>query len=60
VNTKILNGAADMDTYSTTEFPGLEGKLFEGQRTGTGAELTTDTSEFRKPQTVERCKAIQM
>jgi hypothetical protein len=30
VNTKILNGAADMDTYSTTEFPGLEGKLFEG------------------------------
>ena len=28
-NTKILNGAADMDTYSTTEFPGLEGKLFE-------------------------------
>src|SRR5262245_42069894 len=29
-NTKILNGAADMDTYSTTEFPGLEGKLFEG------------------------------
>src|SRR6266480_2716377 len=30
VNTKILNGAADMDTYSTTEFPGVEGKLFEG------------------------------
>jgi hypothetical protein len=30
VNSKILNGAADMDTYSTTEFPGMEGKLFEG------------------------------
>ena len=30
VNTKILTGAADMDTYSTKEFPGLEGKLFEG------------------------------
>src|SRR5258707_10854319 len=30
VNTKILNGAADMDTYSTTRFPGFEGKLFEG------------------------------
>jgi hypothetical protein len=30
VNEKILNGAADMDTYSTTRFPGLEGKLFEG------------------------------
>ena len=30
VNAKILNGAADMDTYSTTRFPGLEGKLFEG------------------------------
>src|SRR5256714_10978485 len=30
VNTKIPNGAADMDTYSTTRFPGLEGKLFEG------------------------------
>lgn len=29
-NTKMLNGAADMDTYSTTEFPGLKGKLFEG------------------------------
>ena len=30
VNTKILNGAADMDTYSTTQFPGVGGKLFEG------------------------------
>ena len=30
VNMKMLNGAADMDTYSTTQFPGSEGKLFEG------------------------------
>src|SRR5205823_10330337 len=30
VNTKILNDAADMDTFSTTQFPGMEGKLFEG------------------------------
>src|SRR6266403_1007448 len=30
VNTKILNGAADMDTFSTTQFPGMGGKLFEG------------------------------
>src|SRR6266568_2756391 len=30
MNTKILNGAADMDTYSTTQFPGMGGKLFEG------------------------------
>ena len=30
VNTKILRGAADMDTYSTTQFPGMGGKLFEG------------------------------
>src|SRR6266478_6448633 len=29
-NTKILSGTADMDTYSTTEMPGQEGKLFEG------------------------------
>jgi hypothetical protein len=29
-NTKILNGAADMDIYSTTQFPGMGGKLFEG------------------------------
>ena len=29
VNTKIVNGAADMDT-STTQFPGMGGKLFEG------------------------------
>lgn len=29
-NHKILSGAADMDTYSTTEMPGMEGKLFEG------------------------------
>ena len=29
-NSKILGGADDMDTYSTTEFPGQEGKLFEG------------------------------
>ena len=27
---KFSSGAADMDTYSTTQFPGLEGKLFEG------------------------------
>jgi hypothetical protein len=30
VNTKILSGVADMDTYSTTQFPGMGGKLFEG------------------------------
>jgi hypothetical protein len=30
VNTKILTGAADMDTYSSTDFPGMGGKLFEG------------------------------
>ena len=30
VNTKILNGAADMDTFSTTQFPGMGGRLFEG------------------------------
>jgi hypothetical protein len=30
VNIKMLNGAADMDTYSTTQFPGSEGRLFEG------------------------------
>lgn len=30
VNSKILNGAADMDTYSTIQFPGMEGRLFEG------------------------------
>src|SRR5438093_1782490 len=29
-NFKILNGKADMDTYSTTEMPGLEGNPFEG------------------------------
>src|SRR4029450_2588989 len=29
-NWKILSGTADMDTYSTTEMPGQEGKLFEG------------------------------
>jgi hypothetical protein len=29
-NSKILSGTADMDTYSTTEMPGLEGKKFEG------------------------------
>jgi hypothetical protein len=29
-NMKILNDTADMDTYSTTEFPGQEGKLFQG------------------------------
>ena len=29
-NTKILGDTADMDTYSTTEFPGQEGKLFQG------------------------------
>ena len=30
VNNKILGGTANMDTLSTTEMPGLEGKLFEG------------------------------
>jgi hypothetical protein len=29
-NYKILSGTADMDVYSTTQMPGLEGKLFEG------------------------------
>ena len=29
-NNKILGGTANMDTLSTTEMPGLEGKLFEG------------------------------
>ncbi len=29
-NTKILGDTADMDTYSTTKFPGQEGKLFQG------------------------------
>jgi hypothetical protein len=29
-NLKILSGAADMDTYSTTEMPRQEGKHFEG------------------------------
>jgi hypothetical protein len=29
-NSKILNGTADMDTYFTTEMPGLDGKPFEG------------------------------
>ena len=29
-NFKILGGNGDMDTYSTTEMPGQEGKLFEG------------------------------
>ena len=29
-NQKVLSGTADMDTYSTTEMPGLEGKKFEG------------------------------
>jgi hypothetical protein len=29
-NFKILSGNADMDTYSTTEMPGQEGKPFEG------------------------------
>src|SRR5499426_1454328 len=29
-NMKILGGTADMDTYSTTQFPGQDGKLFEG------------------------------
>lgn len=30
VNEKILSGTANMDTYSTTQMPGMEGKLFEG------------------------------
>lgn len=29
-NSKLLSGTIDMDTYSTTEFPGQEGKLFQG------------------------------
>lgn len=29
-NYKILSGTADMDILSTTQMPGLEGKLFEG------------------------------
>ncbi len=29
-NSKILSGTADMDTYSTIEMPGQEGKRFEG------------------------------
>lgn len=29
-NQKVLSGTADMDTYRTTEMPGMEGKLFEG------------------------------
>lgn len=29
-NAKILSGTANMDTYHTTEMPGMEGKLFEG------------------------------
>src|SRR5205814_6178356 len=29
-NTKILGDTADMDTYSSTEFPGQEGKPFQG------------------------------
>lgn len=29
-NHKILSGTANMDTYSTTQMPGMEGKLFEG------------------------------
>jgi hypothetical protein len=29
-NSKILSDTADMDIYSTTEFPGQEGKRFEG------------------------------
>lgn len=29
-NSKILSDTADVDTYSTTEMPGMEGKHFEG------------------------------
>lgn len=29
-NQKVLSGTADMDTYRSTELPGMEGKLFEG------------------------------
>jgi len=29
-NYKILSGTADMDVLSTTQLPGMEGKLFEG------------------------------
>src|SRR6516225_7192203 len=41
VNMKILNGAADMDTYSTTQFPGMVGKLFEGLPAIVRSEDTT-------------------
>ena len=30
INQKILSGTANMDTYTTTQMPGMEGKLFEG------------------------------
>src|SRR6266705_4734221 len=33
-NSKILSGTADIDTYSTTEMPGMEGKHFEGLTLG--------------------------
>ena len=29
-NSQLLSGAVDMDTYSTTKFPGQEGKPFQG------------------------------
>jgi len=29
-NSMILSGTANMDTYSTTQMPGMEGKKFEG------------------------------
>jgi len=29
-NHKMLSGTVDVDTYSTTQMPGMEGKLFEG------------------------------
>ena len=39
-NSKILSGAADMDTYSTTEMPGQEGKRFEGLAKPNGVDFT--------------------
>jgi len=40
-NWKILSGTADMDTYSTKEMPGQEGKLFEGVTLQPPANRTT-------------------
>jgi len=39
-NSKIFSAAADMDTYSTTEMPGQEGKRFEGLAKPNGVDFT--------------------